>query len=53
MPGSMKVNGAFKAGTLVAPVGFVHSPLAQRVEISDGRFTKIKQIVTRIDELLI
>ncbi|AZE91117.1 hypothetical protein C4J97_4447 [Pseudomonas orientalis] len=37
----------------MAPVGFVHSPLAQRVEMSDGGFPKIKQIVTRIDELLI
>ncbi|AZE85689.1 hypothetical protein C4J98_4306 [Pseudomonas orientalis] len=37
----------------MAPMGFVHSPLMQWVEMSDGEFPKIKQIVTRIDELLI
>jgi hypothetical protein len=44
---------AFKAGTLVAEVGFVHWTPVQAGEKSDGQFVKINKYVTRTDELLI
>jgi len=53
LPGVMKVDCAFKAGTLVAEVGFVHWTPGPVGEKPDGKIVWINKSVTRTDELLI
>lgn len=44
MPDVMKVNGAFKAGTLVAEVRFVHSTPVEEKEMPDSKFRNINNL---------
>ncbi|EPL13043.1 hypothetical protein H098_22345 [Pseudomonas fluorescens FH5] len=53
LPGVMKVDCAFKAGTIVAEVGFVHWTAVRAGEKSDRKLAGINKNVTRTDELLI
>ena len=43
MPGFMKVNGAFKAGTIVAEVGFVHALPVRGWKCLTDNFQKVNK----------